>query len=286
VSGLWYLGADLGGTQFRMAAVTCEGQLATELVSVPTGPEFGPEDLRRQVASLEATLVARLDGQIAALGLGTAGVVRPGPLSQSTNLPRLNGVDLTALVRTATGHPVALENDARCFTLAEARFGAARGARHVVGVTLGTGVGCGVIVDGKLHHGVGYEAGEVWRIPLRGRPLEESLSGAGVVRHYSALGGQGIGEKDAARVADAARTGDQTARAAWHAFAQDVAFFCDCICALLDPEVVVLGGSLTQSRDVFDESLRVRLGAYQNRVVYGVLGPAAGVIGGAALHMR
>ena len=285
MSGPWYLGADLGGTQFRMAAVTGAGRLATELVSVPTGPDFGPEDLHREVAFLEARLAVGLEGPIAALGLGTAGVVRPGPLSQVSNLPRMNGVDLEALVRSATRCPVAIENDARCFTLAETRYGAGQGARHVVGVTLGTGVGCGVILDGRLHRGAGYEAGEVWRIPLRGRPLEESLSGSGVVRQYTARGGQGVGETDAARVAEAARAGDPTAGAAWHAFAEDVAFLCRCIGALLDPEVLVLGGSLTRSRDVFDASLRAALGTHHPRVVYGVLGPAAGVIGAAALHL-
>lgn len=266
-----------------MAVVTSEGRLATELLSLPTGPDYRSEDLGRDVVHLRDTLASRLDGPIAALGLGTAGVVRPGPLGQATNLPLLKGVDLRVALQAAVGLPVEVENDARCFTLGETRFGAARGARHVAGVTLGTGVGCGVMVNGKLHRGAAYEAGEVWRIPLRGRPLESSLSGAGVVRHYHALGGRGD-TTDAAEVAGAARGGDSRARGAWHAFAEDVAFLCGCITALLDPEVVVLGGSLTRSRDLFDEPLRKHLGAGHDCVRYAELGDPAGVIGAAALH--
>lgn len=267
-----------------MAVVSSQGRLATELLSVPTGPAYRSADLGRDVTRLRETLAGRLEGDIAALGLGTAGVVRPGPLGPVTNLPLLKGVDLRVVLQEALGCPVAVENDARCFTLAEARFGAARGARHVAGVTLGTGVGCGVMVNGKLHRGAAYEAGEVWRIPRRGQPLESSLSGAGVVRHYHALGGRGD-TTDAAQVAGAARTGDPHARDAWRAFAEDVAFLCGCIAALLDPEVVILGGSLTRSRDVFDEPLRQELGSGHGRVRYGELGDPAGVIGAAALHM-
>lgn len=267
-----------------MALVSSHGRLATDLLSVPTGPAYRSADLGRDVTRLRETLAGGLAGDIAALGLGTAGVVRPGPLGLVTNLPLLKGVDLRVVLREALGCPVEVENDARCFTLAEARFGAARGARQVAGVTLGTGVGCGVMVNGALHRGAAYEAGEVWRIPRRGQPLESSLSGAGVVRHYHALGGPGD-ISDAALVAGAARAGDPRARDAWRAFAEDVAFLCGCITALLDPEVVVLGGSLTRSRDVFDEPLRQELGSGHDRVRYGELGDPAGVIGAAALHM-
>ena len=135
-----YVGVDLGGTRMRMAAVGRDGRLATEVLSVPTGREFGPEDLKGRLGELAQRLRGSL-GQalVTAMGFGTAGVVGDGPLTQCDNLPRLNGVDVAALVATVAACPVTLENDARCFTLAEARFGAGRGARNVVGITLGTG---------------------------------------------------------------------------------------------------------------------------------------------------
>src|SRR4029453_8896863 len=123
-------GVDLGGTQLRMAAVLPDGSLASDVASVPTGREFGPHDLQRSLADLQALLRGQLNGRrVAALGFGTPGVVGEGrPLTQSENLPLLNGVHVDALVRAVAGVPVRLENDARCFTLAEARFGAGRGA--------------------------------------------------------------------------------------------------------------------------------------------------------------
>lgn len=280
-----HLGIDLGGTQLRMAAVSTEGLLLTDMFSSPTGLEFGPDALRAEVARLAAGVRQQLGSRpLAALGLGTAGVVRPGPLSQCSNLPRLNGFDIEEALRSATALPVSIENDARCFTLAEARYGAARGARHVVGITLGTGVGCGVMVDGRLHHGASYEAGEVWAIPLRERPLEEFLSGAGLVRAYRTAGGDPA-QHSAADLALMARGGDAAARAAWDAFGADLSFLCLCVRRLVDPEAIVLGGSMAQARDLFDELLRTKAADAQSRIVYSALGPAAGVIGAATLSM-
>jgi glucokinase len=280
-----HLGVDLGGTQLRMAAVATDGLLLTEMIASPTGREFGPEDLRTEVARLAAGVKAQLGSRaLAGLGLGTAGVVRPGPLSQCSNLPRLNGLDLAEALRSWAALPVSIENDARCFTLAEARYGAARGARHVVGITLGTGVGCGVMVDGHLHHGASYEAGEVWAIPLREKALEEFLSGAGLVRAYRAAGGDPA-DHTASDLALKARAGDEAARAAWQAFGADLAFLCLCVRRLLDPEAIVIGGSMAQARDLFDDRLRAKASEAQARIVYSALGPAAGVIGAATLTM-
>jgi glucokinase len=280
-----YLGADLGGTQLRMAVVTAEGRLATEVVSVATGRDFGPSDLTSQLSALGDRLRAASRQPIAGLGFGTAGVIHPGPLTQSDNLPRLNGVDIAELVRSVAGCPVKMENDARCFTLAEARYGAGRGVGHLCGITLGTGVGCGVIIDGSLYRGPTSEAGEVWRIPWRGASLEESLSGPGIVRGYAAAGGDAWGLSGAAEVADCARRGDAAATAAWSSFAEDLAFLCECAFSLIDPERIVIGGSVARSRDLFDASLRARLGERADRLAYAELGAAAGVIGAAALHI-
>jgi glucokinase len=264
--------------------VTPQGTLASEVLTRPTGKAFDEADLR---GSLRALIdgVSDLIGvhPVAALGFGTAGVVRPGPLTQSDNLPRLNGVDLGLLVNEVAGVPVQLENDARCFTLAEARYGAGRGASDVCGLTLGTGVGCGIMIGGRLHRGFSAQAGEVWRIPLRGRPLEYALSGAGVVRSYQAAGGApGV---DAAEIASRARAGDDAARTAWRLLGRDVAFACAAIVSVVDPAVIVIGGSLAIAHDLFEEGVTSRLSKEQVRIAYSELGHAAGVIGAAALNI-
>jgi predicted NBD/HSP70 family sugar kinase len=281
-----FLGVDLGGTQLRMGAVGRDGRLLTEVASSPTGRDFGPAELQNGLRELTERLRPSLNGHtVRALGFGTAGVVGEGlPLTQSENLPLLNGQDVAELVRAVTPCPVRLENDARCFTLAEARFGAGRGAQDVCGITLGTGVGCGVMTGGRLHRGHHFQAGEVWRIPTRGHNLEHFLSGAGVVRAYEAAGGAAAGI-DAAEVVARARAGDAAARQAWSTFAEDLVFLCETIVCLLDPAVIVIGGSLSQASDLYRPLLESRMAAHPTRLADCELGPAAGVIGAAALNI-
>lgn len=282
-----YLGVDLGGTQLRMAAVNAQGNLLSEVISAPTGPQLTPDNLSAQIIELHNRLLPELDGySIAAIGVGTPGVLVDNAITQSDNLPLLNGCDLKDLIASALQYTVEIENDANCFALAEARFGAGRGARHLVGVTLGTGVGSGVIINGCVHRGANGAAGEVYRIPLRDAYLEYFLSGAGVVRGYIAAKGESHESNiDAARVAALARESDPAAVTAWASFAADLHFLCECVMALVDPDVIVIGGSLAQARDLFDKALMERLSERPNRIAYAELGTAAGVIGAAALSI-
>ena len=285
-AGPYFLGVDLGGTRLRVAAVTGDGRLASDVACAPTGRGFGPEDLRRALLRLTDQVRAALPGRcLDAMGFGTAGVVGRGPLSQCDNLPLLNGLEVAELVGGVVDCPVTLENDARCFTLAEARYGAGRGARDVCGITLGTGVGCGVLLGGRLHRGAGSQAGEVWRIPLRGRHLEYFLSGEGLVRSYEAAGGSpGL---DPAAVESRARDGaEAAARGAWQAFGEDLAFLCTCVIALYDPAIIVVGGSLSGASDLYGPVLSSRLDGQFTRIAGSELGSAAGVIGAATVSME
>ena len=282
----YFLGVDLGGTQMRMAAVTPDGALATDVLAVQTGAAFTPEDLRREVRQLAAQVAQRMNGQaLAGLGFGTAGVVTDGPLTQSPHLPRIEGTNVAQIVREAVPCVVTVENDARCFTLAEARYGAGRGARDVCGMVLGTGVGCGVMVGGRLHRGASAQAGEVYHIQLRGQSVEHFVAGAGIVRGYVAAGGRPAPDLDAAQVADRARANDPAAVAAWRSFGEDFAFLCEAVIGLLDPEVIVVGGSLARAGDLFKPVLLARLAKHPTRIADAELGPAAGVIGAAALNI-
>lgn len=282
----YFLGVDLGGTQMRMAAVTPRGSLASEVLSVRTGAAFTPEDLRREVRKLGDQVAQRMNGQtLAGIGFGTAGVVDGGPLTQSPHLPRIEGTDVAKVVRDAMGCAVTVENDARCFTLAEARYGAGRGASDVCGLALGTGVGCGVMVGGRLHRGASAQAGEVYHIQLRGQSVEHFVAGAGIVRGYVAAGGRAVPDLDAAQIAEKARANDPAAVEAWRSFGDDLGFLCEAVIGLLDPEVIVIGGSLARAGALFKPALLARVAKHPTRIVDAELGPAAGVIGAAALNI-
>lgn len=285
-----YLGVDLGGTQLRIAAVTSDGETASEILSVPTGKTFSPDYLCQHLNKLIAELQTQTGvSEFAALGMGITGIVNQAMLSQSDFLPLLNDLVIPEIIGPVVHCPIAIENDARCFVLAEAQFGAGRGARNLCGITLGTGVGGGVIVDGKLVRGVSAQAGEIWSIPLRGRHLEYFLSGEGVVREYVAAGGSAARDDaapaDSAYIADVARNGNAAARDAWDSFGNDLYMLCQTIIALLEPEVIVIGGSLSKASDLYFADISRKLGATATRLAFAELGDAAGLIGAASLNM-
>jgi glucokinase len=279
----YYVGVDVGGTQLRLAAVRCDGTLLHDVLSRPTGRDFGPSDLRRELRAQLDGLRREVSGEAAGHGLGIAGVVGRGPLTQCVNLPLLNGVDIAELAREAVGSAVTVENDARCFTLAEGRFGAGRGATDLCGLSLGTGVGCGVMLGGRLRRGTSFQAGEIWQVPLRGHALEHFLSGEGVARNYREAGGDP--EPDAAGIASRARQGDTTARRAWQAFGEDLAFACEMLITVVDPAAIVIGGSMALASDLYRPALEDRLARHPTRILDAALGPVAGVVGAAALNI-
>jgi glucokinase len=282
----YFLGCDLGGTSLRVGAVSATGELLGDVLSVPTGRDFGPEQLQAQMETLTHRVRRTLsDSQWRGVGFGTAGVIHDdGPLTHADNLPRLCGHSLRTLLEETLGCPVIVENDARCFVLAETRFGAVRGCKNVCGATLGTGVGSGLMINGKLLRGVSSQAGEVCHVPYKGRHLEYFLSVDGLMRAFAEAGGTPEGQ-DGAGLAALARSGSAPALAAWLAYGEDVAALCEMVIALVEPEAIVLGGSLAQAHDLFGDVITSRLGARHTRVVYAQLGPKAGVIGAAVLAM-
>ena len=285
MSDLFYLGVDTGGTQMRMAAVTCDGKLATPMLTVPTGKEFSAENFRDQLIQLHTQIKAIIgDHPIAAIGMGFTGLVGETSILAADFIPLLSKVNVVEIAQKSLGYPAKIENDARCFVLAEARFGAGRGARHVVGITLGTGVGGGVIVDGKLHRGANGNAGEVWSIPHRGKWMEYFVSGSGLVKNFQESGGTDD-EIDAAKIAELARKGNEIAVAAFQSYGNDLADLCETIRALIDPEVIVIGGSIANACDIFGDDLIKKTSARGTRIAWAELGLGAGVIGAASLNI-
>ena len=269
----------------RMAAVTCNGKLATPMLAVPTGKEFSADNFQDQLVQLHTQILAIIgDHPIAAIGMGFTGLVEENSISAADFIPLLNQVNVVEIAQKNLGYPAKIENDARCFVLAEARFGAGRGACHVVGITLGTGVGGGVIIDGKLHRGANGNAGEVWSVPHRGKWMEYFVSGSGLVQTFQELGGTG-NEIDAAKIAELARNGDAIALAAFQSYGADVGSLCETIRALLDPDVIVIGGSIANARDIFGDDLIKKTSARGTKIVWAELGTAAGVIGAASLNI-
>ncbi|BAI71181.1 fructokinase [Azospirillum sp. B510] len=247
------VGIDLGGTKIAAVALDRDGaELARDRRPTPRGYDETLEALAETVAVLDPA------------GRGGFGISLPGVVDaaagrvRAVNLPWLNGRPFADDVARRIGRPVRIANDANCFTLSEATDGAAVGAPVVFGVILGTGVGGGIVVDGRILPGANGLAGEwghaplPWREPADGPPvpcgcgkpgcLETALCGAGLSRLHRHLHGETL---DPPEIAVRALAGDAAATATLARHADALARALAPVLNLLDPDVVVVGGGLS-----------------------------------------
>ncbi len=248
------------------------------------------------------------------VGIGAAGMVdRDGVVRNAPNLPRLRGVPLRAEVEQGFGQPVVVDNDANVAALAELEHGAARGHRDVLVVTLGTGVGGGILSDGKIFRGAHGFAAEIghfqvdpkgplcacgqrghWEAVASGNALGRlgrEWAEAGRVPGVLARAGGDASAVTGEHVGDAALSGDVDAAAVLGVYAGNVAAGLAGLVNILDPEMVVVSGGLVALGDVLLDPVRTELAARIEAsdawpaiaVVAAELGEQAGVVGAAVL---
>jgi glucokinase len=185
------------------------------------------------------------------------------------------------------GIPVYLNNDANCLIYGESIFGAAADKKNVVGFTLGTGIGCAVVLDKKILNGSTGTAGEIWPIPYQSGIIEDIVSGGGVSKIYKSISGS---DKSSFEVYKMALDGDIEALQTWNEFGKHLAVPIAWSINLIDPEVVILGGSITGAYLFFKDSMEEHLRrwicpvpAERTKVITAKLGDYAGFIGAACL---
>jgi glucokinase len=285
-------GVDIGGTKVLGVALSTGDDIVAE-ARLPT-PSGRRAIVGSHVADAVAAVVDQLDGALARgigegpgdddgpapVGVGAPGMVdRQGRLRFAPNLPQAHGVDWTELIGgRLRGRAVLIENDANFAVLAEHRLGAARGRRHVVMVTLGTGIGGGIVMDGRVQVGAGGFAGEIGHVVVdpagpacpcgRRGCWERFASGAGmaVLAREAALAGKldevvrlAGGDPENVRgedVSAAAAAGDPAAQGVLREVGWWIGFGLANLAAAFDPECYVLGGGLLQAGDLLLESAR------------------------------
>jgi glucokinase len=259
------LGIDLGGTKVAFALGREDGTILARLRRATEPSGRADDDLARIAADARALAEQAGVGlaEVAAVGITAPGPLDPerGVVLSPPNLPGWSDVPVVQRLEAALGRPVFLENDANAAALAEHHFGAARGLRHVVYLTMSTGVGGGLILDGRLYRGVLASAGEVGHAPVvweGGEPcacglrgcLEAYVGGAAWTRRLRALAPAGgrvatlAGTREAVRpehVVAAAREGDAFACAELERWNDYVARGVAWLAMVLAPEAVVLG---------------------------------------------
>ena len=257
------IGIDLGGTKIEAAVLGDDGAVRARR-RVPTPRDDYPATLRSIAALVED--LEREVGSSAVVGVGMPGTISPATgLVKNANSVWLNGQPLEEDLRRVLPRPLRFANDANCFALSEAVDGAAAGAGAVFGVIVGTGTGGGVVVNGRIWTGPNAIAGEFGHNPLPWPNLDEGpgpqcycgktgcietyLSGPGLSRDHERTTGQSL---DAAGIAARAAEGDAPAQATLRRYEDRMARALASVINVLDPDVVVLGGGLSNLSRLYE----------------------------------
>lgn len=305
------IGLDVGGTRIAAGLVERKGRIVREVrTSTPKGGPFGVVDAIIDAIGEVAT--GAHPSEIAGIGIGLPAQIDFGrqTVEFCTNLP-LAGVDMRGLVMSRTKHSVTIDNDGNAAALGESRFGAAKGARDFLMVTVGTGVGGGVFIDGQLyrgHRGLGGEIGHMV-VDLDGPDcpcgarghLEAFVARRAIIREGKAAAatykGSGILRRagddpeliTAELVVEAANAGDEAAAEIMGRVGYVLGEALVGLVNLLNPQLVLIGGGIGESCPLIIEratqsiSSEALAGRRDVKVVLAELGNDAGVVGAAAL---
>jgi glucokinase len=308
----YVLAGDVGGTNLRIAAVSTDGSILCQL-SEPTpntGVAFDVVDAISRVAEL-CIVECGNESRPASFGLALAALVsvRDGRALSSPNLPELNGLHLAKTLSEGLSIPVVLENDATAAAIGEHWLGSSKDVESSVFVTLGTGVGGGLILDGRVYRGVDGTAGEIGHICVEPDGVLCGCGSHGCVEQYASataivrIAGEllhrhpssslnrhpGFTSRD---VYDAAIVGDSAALDAFKLMGRYLGIALAGLVDVLNPELIVIGGGAAAGWDLFIEHVRSEIQARAFRdpatrvkLVRASLGEAAGILGGARVAL-
>jgi glucokinase len=240
-------GIDLGGTQVRVAVASPEGEIVAA-ARARTHSLRTPE----RVAAWAADQIARLahGRQVLGVAIGAPGPIDParGVLVNPPNLPGWRNVPLAGMLAERLGGPVRLQNDANLAGLGEYHHGAGRGSRSMVYITWSTGVGAGLILEGRLHSGSHGSAGEIGHMIIDPEGPLCQCGQRGCVEAF--CGGASLGRQtgvSAAQIFDEAVNGDSEAAAIVRQAATHMGLALINVANLFDPDLIVMGGGVTRS---------------------------------------
>ena len=226
--------------------------------------------------------IKKLNITVEKVGVGLPGIVEGGKLSYAPNFPELTKLELAQELKKLFNAKVILTNDANAFTFAEATLGAAKGLKNVAGLTLGSGLGGGLVIDGQPYLGKGgaEEVGHMI-LNLRGKKEAEDLASAKFFKKFG---------RTPDELRQAAEAGDAKAKKAFQEFGQNLGIVIANLVNLIDPEAIVLGGGITGAYNLFiDQTKKTAAQFIANpknkdvKILKTTLGPAAGAIGAALL---
>jgi glucokinase len=305
------IGIDLGGSHVTAAVVSEDGAIHQQHELDIVDRAF--ESVIASVVDVTTKALADAGDDVVGIGVGSPGNVEAGS-GQVVYSPNFgwDNVPLGDRLRAQFSHPLFVANDARCATLGEYTFGIGQGTQDFVLLTLGTGIGGGIVGRGHLLLGHRWGAGEVGHHQLRADGFvcacgkigcfEAQASGTGLIRHAFALAPsfprstlldlprEKLGSK---KIRRAAQKGDLHALAAWHNYSRDLAQGLANVIAFVNPELIALGGGVSTAGDFMLDSVRGRVDELTTMVPKGTtrieiakLGNDAGQVGAATMAFR
>src|SRR5688572_8767210 len=307
----YVLAADLGGTNLRVAAVDLAGSLLAER-RCPTPRSGTASDIVDALVREAAAASDTVGGQPRAFGVAAAALIDSGGsrVLSAPNLPVLNDLVLSEVISEKLRISVVLENDATAAAIGEHWLGAARGAEHFICLTLGTGVGGGLILDGKPYRGAGGTAGEIGHINVEpeGAPcgcgshgcLEQYASATGLTRMARELIAKdpdsslaSVADLSADDIYEAAKNGDAAGLECFRQMGRYLGMAIADLIDVLNPQVIAIGGGVAAGWDAFIDHLRceVKERAFRHpaelaRIVRAELGDFAGILGAARIAIE
>jgi glucokinase len=239
-----YIGVDIGGTSI-VAARFSESEIL-DRHEVPTGSKRPAEEI---MESLYEAIGQVMTGDVAGVGIGAPGYMntQTGEILMINNIPSFRGFCVKPGVEKRFGLPVFQNNDASCFALGEAYFGAGKEFDNMVGITLGTGLGGGIIIDRKVHTGLIGGAGELGCLPFREGIVEDYCSNALFVNKY---------RKEGLELYNLAKKGDREALGAFDELGTNIGELINLTIYILAPEAFVIGGSVARAWEFLEEPIR------------------------------
>ena len=302
------IGVDFGGTTIK-SAVVAEGRLLLRGEIIDTQLHHSADSLVDAILEVIVMLRAA-HPEVAAIGVGLPGFVDSvnGIVHSLTNVAGWSEVPLRAILSERTGLPAIIENDANAMAYGEWKYGAAMGAQHAVCVTLGTGVGGALILDGRLYRGATLAAGEIGHMSIDYRGIREPSGNFGGLEEYvgnvqiaeramKLYAGAGI-EKTADQCSPielgrAANSGDAVAQSLWEALGTEIGAALASVVWIVNPDTIVIGGGVAKAGDLLFTPIRrtitertIPVFNAHLRVLPATLGNEAGIIGNAVLALE
>ncbi|MCF6351838.1 MAG: ROK family protein [Cyclobacteriaceae bacterium] len=289
------IGIDLGGTKIMLGAINNNGKVLGTPLKIATNSGDAAQKIVARILHSVEQLLKQLNltiNQIKGIGIGTTGPldIDKGIILECPQLPTMHYFDLKSAIQNYFGVAVFINNDANCLIYAETVFGSATQKNMVLGFTLGTGIGSAIIINGKIINGARSAAGEVWISPHKEGIIEEYVSGEGVANTYNKIANL---TKNPLEIEKLAHQGNKEALQTWNEFGAHLAVPIAWSINLIDPDIVVIGGSISNAYQFFKQSLFNNLEKLVcpvpgkiTPVALAELGDYAGFIGAACLVLK